>query len=273
MDTTLDSVLAGGEAPLDGVVVAVTGAAGGIGSAVVRALHECGASVAACDLDVERTRSLASEYDDRVQDVHLDVTDERSVAAAIATVTGRFGPIDVLVNGAGLIHADPLLELPLATWRKVFSINVEGALLVSQAVAQTMIAAPVTDVARRGLIVNISSRGATMGRPYSAAYGASKAALDHLTMSMSVALQAEQISCVSVYPGDVREGMLSYLMPDLARVQGRSVGEVAGERNYQSPEDFASTLIDVVRAPGMSLTGSCVGADRSVTSLSRSEVQ
>ena len=266
---TLDDMFDAGSVHLEGLVVAMTGAVGGIGSALIESLHRAGSTVAAFDIDSSRLDAVATEYETRVGTFPLDVTDDRAVFAAVDAVTECYGTIDVLVNGAGVIHADHLLDLAPSTWRKIFAVNVEGAFSMSQAVARSMLQHGLVRDGRRGLILNISSRAATIGRPVSAAYGASKAALDHLTMSFATALERDGIGCVSVHPGDVREGMLSYLLPAVATLEARTLEDVVAERTYQSPNEFASTLLDIMRVPGLMLSGSCVHANRSITRLER----
>jgi len=252
------------------LVVVLTGAAGAIGSACARELLASGAVVLLCDKDQAALADLARSLQGvgRSSSHVLDVTSPAAVADLVNEAIRVHGRIDVVVNNAGMMHADPVLDLAIDTWRRVFAVNVEGALLMSQAAARVMVTqAESPGWGRRGLLVNVSSRSAEMGRPFSAAYGASKAALNHLTTSLSAALSPLGVVSVVIYPGDVKEGMLGNTLPALAAVQGRSVEELTGERAYQSPAEYAAILRDLIATPGTVLDGHIVRPDRTTTLL------
>lgn len=250
--------------------ILLTGGAGGIGAACARALLAAGATVVLCDRDAERLARVAEELA-AIGDVDpyvLDVTSADAVQSVVTDIRRNHRRIDVLVNNAGVMDAEPLLDHSLETWRRVFAVNVEGALLMSQAVAPLMTdQSERPDWARRGLLVNVSSRSAEVGRPFSAAYGASKAALNHLTTSLSATLNPSQVACAVIYPGDVKEGMLGATLPALAAAQGRDVQELNAERVFQAPEEYAAILRDLIATPGMVLDGHVVRPDRTVTAL------
>jgi NAD(P)-dependent dehydrogenase (short-subunit alcohol dehydrogenase family) len=108
-----------------------------------------------------------------------------------------------------------------------------------------------------------------MARPYSPAYGASKAALESLTLTFAAAFAEDGICSIAICPGDIREGMLGKALPDLAEAQGRSVDELVNERTFQSPNEFSEIVVDCLNSHGMTLNGALVGPDRAIEPLAR----
>jgi 3-hydroxy acid dehydrogenase / malonic semialdehyde reductase len=163
-------------APLAGRTVLVTGASSGIGRALARELVAGGARVVAAARSVDKLRALADEVGANVMALRGDVTD----AAAVQQLADAVGPVDVVVNNAGVGHVEPFLDSDPARWRLTLDTNLIGALLMARAFLPGMLAAA------RGLIVNVGSASAT-GWPYLTLYAASKAALQ----AASVALDRE----------------------------------------------------------------------------------
>lgn len=248
------------EGLLRGAGVLVTGAGHGIGREIVRRLARAGASVAAADIAPGAAAACVNELEGPPGlAVEVDVAHPGQASHAVEQAVAAFGRLDVLVNSAGVVHVDRLTELDIETWRRVFRVNVEGTFLMTQAAVATMRAQRVDDrLRRRGLVLSLSSRAAAFGRPYLAAYGASKAAVNHLAKSSAMAFEAYDISTVVVYPGDVREGMWGDLGRRLADVAGKTVDEVEGERSFQPVGEFAEVVCRAVAVPGMELNGALV---------------
>ena len=243
-------------ARLDGASALVVGANGGIGQGIVAALQSAGCRVAASD--VHPAPVAAS---DETLYSPADLTVEHSTRALFGWAADRLGRIDIVVNSAGIGHVDPLQSLPMETWRRVFSVNVEAALLISQLSVQQMVAQPVSQALdRRGLIVHISSLAAEHGRPLSAAYGASKAALNHLAKSFAATFAEQSISTAVVAPGAVADGMLRYLLPEIERFGGKDEIESRKAEGVlfgadQSPSDVGAFVAAVAAQPGLSMNG------------------
>jgi NAD(P)-dependent dehydrogenase (short-subunit alcohol dehydrogenase family) len=167
---------------LTGKVAIVTGSTKGIGRAMVSGLAAAGASVVVSSRKQELCDEVAAEVRAEsgrdVLALACHVGDWDSVPAFVEAVVAHFGRIDVLVNNAGINPAPvPASEMTLDYWRKVFSVNLEGPLRMSQCVA------PVMRDGGGGSIVNIGTMAAYSGGPNVCAYGASKAALVNLTKS------------------------------------------------------------------------------------------
>ena len=127
---------------LDGKVIVVTGAAGGIGSAISRALASAGAQVALCGRHLEKCQALADQITERIggtASAHtLDVADPDSIQHCVDEIIARYGRIDVLFNVAGINKREGLLDVTPETYDRIMDINLKGVFFMSQAVAREM---------------------------------------------------------------------------------------------------------------------------------------
>jgi 3-oxoacyl-[acyl-carrier protein] reductase len=184
---------------LAGVRAVVTGASRGIGRATSIAMAELGAEV----VMLARTHSpledgLPDDVAARLYAVGVDVTDPEAVGAACAFARERFGGIDVLVNNAGVPGPEASLwTLDPDALRATFEVNTLGPFHLMQAILPGMVAAG------SGVVVNISSGQAVRPQATKSAYGASKAALDHLTAAAALELAGSGVRIHTVYPGPV----------------------------------------------------------------------
>lgn len=180
---------------LVGRVGIVTGGAGGIGQAVVAAAEARGASVATLDRSAGRA-SLALE---------CDVTDEGQVAAAVAAVEERLGPVGFLVCAAGCVSEAAVSDLTVAAWREVVDASLLGTFLAARAVLPSMVAA------RRGRIIALSSGLATKGSPRGAHYAAAKAGVEAFVKSLALEVASDRITVNAVAPGPIKTAMIEQL--------------------------------------------------------------
>ena len=192
-------------------VAVVTGAARGIGYSITQRLLESGAAVSMWDMDAAPLRAagqaLASLGKAAVEQV--DVTDENAVNRATQSTVQRFGRIDILVNNAGI--GGPIVqtwEYDLATFRKVFDVNVVGVFLGCKAVI------PLMRKQNYGRIVNIASIAGKNGTPNFSAYGASKAAVIALTKALGRELADTEILVNAVCPSVAETEILNTFTPD-----------------------------------------------------------
>ena len=259
-------------------VCLVTGAGAGIGQAISRALAAEGARVVVADVNTEAASSTATSITSdggRAVAVQTDVTSADSQDRLFSRIRTEFGRLDVLVNNAGIFHVAPLLEFPLDAWRRVFAVNLDGALLATQRAGHMMQSQPEHPVTGcRGKIINISSGAAERGRPFLAAYGASKASLNHLSKSTAIVLGSHSIATTVVYPTSVREGMFGPIADQMAEYEGMSPQEFVEQRaggsptgRLQKPEEVASIVVWVAARQGMSLNGQLVHTEAHVSSL------
>lgn len=183
-------------------VILVTGAARGIGAGIAEVLAEAGAMVAVGDIDASGAGEMAAELRDRgwrADGLGLDVADEASIVAARAELVSRHGAPWALVNNAGLMDGELLLEGSAAHWDRIAAVNTRGPFLLSREFARVMVKA-----GRGGRIVNIASAAAIgmLGTGH-AAYASSKTALLGLTRASALELVEHGITVNSVLPGGV----------------------------------------------------------------------
>src|SRR6266542_25391 len=260
---------------LDGQVALITGGGRGIGQAIACAFGAEGASVVVADIDAEAASATAAAIGANAVAVATDVTSPEAQDRLFGRVRAQFDRLDILVNNAGIFHVAPLLEFPLEDWRRVFAVNLDGALLATQRAGRMMQAQaphPVTNC--RGKILNISSGAAERGRPFLPAYGASKAALNHLSKSTALVLGPHAIATTVLYPTSVREGMFGPIADQMAEFEGMSPQDFAAQRaagspleRLQKPEEVAAIAVWVAARVGMSLNGQLVHTEAHVGAL------
>ncbi|MBR0874131.1 SDR family oxidoreductase [Bradyrhizobium tropiciagri] len=184
-------------------VALVTGAARGIGLAAAKRFLAEGWRVALLDIEGElQARAVAAlNRPDDTLALTCDVADAGAVAAAVASVSRRFGRLDALVNNAGVAVFTPVLETSDADWSRIMAVNLTGPFLCTKA------AAPVMREHGGGAIVNITSISAVRASTLRSAYGTSKAGLAHLTKQLAVELASLGIRVNAVAPGPVETAM------------------------------------------------------------------
>jgi NAD(P)-dependent dehydrogenase (short-subunit alcohol dehydrogenase family) len=227
----------------DGQIALVTGGGSGIGAATVALLRARGATVVAADLEAG--------------DVHLDVTDEASVDAAVAEVVDQFGRLDLAANVAGTsgTYAN-IADSELAAWRHTMEVNLDGVYLCLRAELR----------AGATSIVNVASSAGRMGVPGLAAYSASKHAVIGLTKSaaLETAKQGVRVNCVC--PGSTRTPMLTaFVGGDEQALEG--MGRRAPMARLGTPDEIAEAIAWLLSDAASFLTGSVIEADGGVAAV------
>lgn len=189
--------------------VLITGAAGGLGSALVKAFVRDGWRVAA---GFHRTPLPDPEPAADVLALPLDVTLRESVATAVSTALAEWGHLDVLINNAGIARDQLVPRMTVLDWQKVMDVNLKGAFLCAQAVLPAMIRQ------KDGHILNLASFSGRVGRSGAANYSASKAGLVGLTQSLAREVGPHNVRINAVSPGYLPTGLLGPVTAaDLAR--------------------------------------------------------
>lgn len=205
---------------LQGKSALITGSARGIGRAFAEAYIREGATVAIADIDQQAAETTAAELGPVAYAIHLDVTDQASVDAAIGAVERKTGGIDILVNNAALFDLAPIVEISRASYEKLFSVNVAGTLFMLQAAARSMIAR-----AKGGKIINMASQAGRRGEPLVAVYCATKAAVISITQSAGLDLIRHGINVNAIAPGVVDGEHWDHVDSLFAKYENRPLGE------------------------------------------------
>ncbi len=232
---------------LRGKTAIVTGGARGIGEAIVQSFVAEGANVVIADVLQETAEQLAkkvSRSDARALAIRTDVTKKTDVEALVAAALREFGKIDVLVNNAGVVGEMLFTEVEEQEWDRVHTVNVKGTYLTCRAVIPHMTAA------RRGRIVNISSRSGKEGQFGLSHYAASKFAVVGLTQSLAKELAQYDINVNCVCPGILRTAMWETILDGRSRRTGRPREDVWLDamqliplRRAQVPQDIANAVL------------------------------
>ena len=196
---------------LDGKLALVTGSSGGIGLALARGLGQAGATVVLNGRNAEKLAQAAARLAGEGLAVHaraFDVTRRGEIDANVAAIEAGIGPIDVLINNAGMTRRAPFHELAEADWDAVMRTNVDSIFHVGQAVARHMVARG------QGRIVNICSVMSELGRPGTAVYTASKGAVKMLTKGMAIDLGPHGINVNGIGPGYFKTELTEKLAAD-----------------------------------------------------------
>jgi 3-oxoacyl-[acyl-carrier protein] reductase len=222
-----------------GRVAVVTGAAQGIGAVTAQAFARQGASVALLDIDgagAKKITDAITTEGGRAIAVHVDVTDEQSVARAIETVVGGLGGFDILVNCAGGYgRLATVADMPIEEWDRTIALNLRSVFLVSKA------AIPHLKRSKAGRIINVSSiTGRQVTVASSPAYGAAKAGVIQLTRFLALQLGPDGITSNAIAP-------ITTLTPRVAALRTEAeverIAALVPLRRLAEPEDHAEAML------------------------------
>lgn len=245
---------------LTGKVAVVTGANTGLGEAFARALSEVGAQVAVAARRRKENEEVARsivEAGGRAISLEVDVTDPSQVERMVTEVTEQLGPIDVLVNNAGICYHRPALDVPREEWLQVFDVNVNGLWYCAQTVGRQMVER------RSGVIVNIGSISAMIvNRPQmQPAYNASKAAVHQLTKSLAAEWAPFGVRVNALAPGYVKTAMAPVDRPEFRR---HWIEDTAMQR-FAMPEELGPTMVYLASDASSFMTGTVLVIDGGYT--------
>ena len=213
---------------LAGQVVAVTGGARGIGRATAAALIARGARVAIGDIEAQLAQQTAEALGSGTVGLPLDVTNRESFAGFLGEVESRLGPLDVMINNAGIMPIGPFLEETDSTARRLVDINIHGVIFGSKLALERF------TPRGRGHLVNIASIAGKAGSPHLATYCATKHAVVGLTEALRLELAGSGIDVTVVMPVGVNTELYSGLQP----LRGMKTPE---------PEEVADAIVEALQ--------------------------
>lgn len=241
---------------LSGKIALVTGAAGGQGAAAARRFVEEGARVVIGDVRDDDGKALAAEIGAHY--LRLDVSEEDEWAAAIAEVRDVYGPPNVLVNNAGILHFAPLQETTLADYLRVIQVNQIGTFLGMRAVVPGMVEAG------GGSIINTSSIEGLRAAPMLTAYTSSKFAIRGMTKVAALELASKGVRVNSVHPGMIETGLLPTALGGQP-VDLTYAGKRVPMRRVGQPGEIAELVVFLASDESSYCTGAEFVADGGVT--------
>jgi 3-oxoacyl-[acyl-carrier protein] reductase len=222
---------------LDGRVALVTGASRGIGAAIARALGREGAMVAVnFRASAARAAAVVAAIEasgSKAIAVQADVADGPAVHAMVEETAARLGPIDVLVNNAGILNAVPLAEMPEDVWDTMMATNLRSVFLCTRAVLPAMLARG------RGKIINVSSQLGQKGMPHHVHYAAAKAGVIGFTRALAREVGPRGIHVNAIAPGPIETDLIGPVTDEFRREKSA----IFALRRLGLPEEVAPTAV------------------------------
>ena len=230
---------------LSGRGALVTGASGGIGNAVARALHARGASVAISGTRREKLDELAGELKERVHVLSCDLSDRAAVALLAGQAEAALGQLDILVNNAGITKDNLFMLLKDEDWDKVLAVNLTSAFTLMRGAIRGMIKR------RFGRIINITSISGIIGNPGQANYAASKAGMIGMTKSVAREVAQRNITANCIAPGFIKTAMTDALNEK----QTEAIAQHIPAGKFGTPEDIAGAVVFLASTEAAYMTG------------------
>lgn len=247
---------------LTGRVALVTGSSRGIGNALARGLAQAGATVVLHGIDPARLAAaeavMAADFSQgQIRSVAFDVTNDVAAAEGIAWIESNVGPLEILVNNAGIQHRVPLLELDIKDWDRVISTDLTSAFLVGREAARGMLERG------HGKIINICSVQTDLARPTIAAYTAAKGGLRNLTRAMTAEWASGGLQINGIAPGYIHTEMTQNLVDD-EKFNAWILGRTPANR-WGTVEDLAGPAIWLASDASNFVNGQTIFIDGGMT--------
>lgn len=231
---------------LSGKTVLVTGASGGIGGAIARALHAQGATVVLSGTRAEALEKVRAELGNRAFVAVCNLADKDSVEALPKAAEAAAGTsIDILVNNAGITRDNLFMRMKDEEWDQVLAVNLTAAFRLSRAVLRGMMKK------RWGRIISITSVVGETGNPGQGNYAAAKAGLVAMTKSLAAEVASRNITCNAVAPGFIETAMTDVLTP----VQKETIGQRIPAGRMGRPQEIAAAVVYLASEEAAYVTG------------------
>jgi len=243
---------------LEGKTAVVTGAASGIGLATAETLAAAGARVIVADIAREKGESAASALQKRgykAEFVHLDITDDASIAAFTDTVEGKMGGVDIVVNGAGWGQIKPFWEMPFDVWDKIVTLNLVGPMKLVKSFLPKMMER------NSGKIVNVASDAGRVGSSGETVYAGAKGGLIAFTKSLAREVARYNINVNCVCPGPTETPLLFAVPEKHLDAFKRAIPF----RRFGKPQEVADAILFFASSRSDYITGQVLSVNGGLT--------
>jgi 3-oxoacyl-[acyl-carrier protein] reductase len=232
---------------LAGKTALVTGATGGIGGAIARALHGAGATVAISGRQADKLEAFAKELGDRTHVLPCDLADRAAVAKLIDEAVGKLTRLDILVNNAGLTRDNLFMVMKDDQWDEVIAVNLTSTFMLCRAAARAMLRAR----PNFGRIINIASISGVFGNPGQGNYAASKAGMIGMTKSLAREVASRGITANCIAPGFITTPMTQALNTK----QTDEIAKMIPAQRFGTSEEVAAGVIYLASEEAGYITG------------------
>jgi len=231
----------------------ITGATGGLGGAIAKALHRQGATVAISGRQLDKLELLAAELGGRVVVCPCDLARKEEVAKLIDVAIAKLGRLDILVNNAGLTRDNLFMVMKDEQWEEVIAVNLTSTFMLMRAAARAMMRAKTG----YGRIINISSISGIMGNPGQGNYAASKAGMIGMSKSLAREVASRGITVNCIAPGFIKTPMTDALTDK----QTTSIKEAIPAQRFGTPDDVAAATVYLASLEAAYVTGATLNVN------------
>ena len=232
---------------LSGKTALVTGATGGIGGAIARALYKAGAAVAVSGRQADKLEALAKDLGERAHVLPCDLADRASVGKLIPEAIAKLGHLDILVNCAGLTRDNLFMVMKDEQWDEVIAVNLTSTFMLCRSAAREMVRAKTGF----GRIINIASISGVFGNPGQGNYAASKAGMIGMTKSLAREVAPRGITANCIAPGFISTPMTEALNEK----QTQEIAKMIPAQRFGTPDEIAAGVVYLASEEAAYITG------------------